>query len=100
MCVKFGQPGVTARVHVIHKKRAPLLNCIHGDGRIPGAPADATKRLCAELVSVGLGSNEFAIGGAGPKVGAAGMEKASSNGTEGTDQLAGIAALKRCPRKL
>jgi hypothetical protein len=52
------------------------------------------------LVAVGFGSDEFAIGGATPKIGAAGMEEGASEGAEGPDELAGIAALESGPGKL
>jgi hypothetical protein len=83
---------------MIDEKGATLLNRIHGDGRITGAPADATKGL--GLVSVGLGSDELTVGGATPKVGAAGTEEGASQGAEGPDELAGVGALKSGTGKL
>jgi len=49
------------------------------------------------MVAVGLGSDEFTVGGATPKVGAAGMEEGAGEGAERKDELAGIAALKSGP---
>jgi len=83
---------------VVDEKRATLLNRIHGDGCITGAPADATKGL--RPVSVGFGSHKFTGGRVTPKVSAAGMEEGASQGAEGPDELAGIAALKGGPGKL
>jgi hypothetical protein len=83
---------------MIDEKGTTLLNRIHGDGCITGAPADATKGL--GLVGVGLGSDELTVGGATPKVGAAGMKEGASEGAERLDELAGIGALKSGPRKL
>ena len=59
---------------------------------------DATKGL--GLVAIGFGPDELAVGGAAPKVGAAGVEEGASEGAEGPDKLAGIAALKSGPGKL
>jgi len=98
MRVAFGQPRVPGHVEVIDEKGTTLLNRIHGDGGITGAPADATKGL--DLVGVGLGSDELTVGGATPKVGAAGTEESASEGAEGPDELAGIGALKSGPGKL
>src|SRR6202521_3606264 len=83
---------------MVDEKGATLLNRIHGDGRITGAPADATKGL--GLVGVGLCSDELTVGGATPKVRAAGMEEGASEGAERPDELAGIGALKSGPGKL
>jgi len=96
--VGLGQPGVPGHVEMIDKKGTTLLNRIHGDGCITGAPADATKGL--GLVGVGLCSDEFTVGGATPKVGAAGMEESASKGAEGLDELAGVGALKSGSGKL
>jgi hypothetical protein len=79
---------------VIDEKGSPLLNGIHRDGRITGVPANTTKGSCSCLIGVGLSPGEFTVGGASPKVGAAGMEKRSSEGAEGTNELAGIATLE------
>ena len=98
MRVAFGKPWVPGHVEVIDEKGTTLLNRIHGDGCIAGAPADATKGL--GLVGVGLSSDELTVGGATPKVGAAGMEKGASESAEGSDELAGIGALKSGPGKL
>ena len=94
----FGQPGVTGDVNVVEEERATLVNRLQGDGWITGREADTAKAL--GLVAVGFGSNEFAVGGATPKVGAAGLEKGASKDAEGSDELAGIAALKCGPGKL
>src|SRR5271169_2163136 len=83
---------------MIDKKSAALLNCVHGDGRITGAPPDATKGL--NSVGVGFGSDQLAVGRSAPEVGAAGVEKGASKGAEGADELAGIVALERGPGKL
>jgi hypothetical protein len=83
---------------VIDEKGAPLLHRIHGDRRITGAPADAEKGV--GLIGVGFGSDEFAVGRATPKVGAAGMEEGAGEGAERSDELAGIAALKSGAGKL
>jgi hypothetical protein len=52
------------------------------------------------LVAVGLGSDEFTVGGATPKVGAAGVEEGAGESAERQDELAGIVALKSGPGKL
>jgi hypothetical protein len=83
---------------VIDEKGATLLHRIHGDGRIAGAPADAKKGV--GLIGGGFGSDEFAVGRATPKVGAAGMEEGAGEGAERSDELAGIAALKSGAGKL
>ena len=83
---------------MIDEKGAALLHRIHGDGRIAGAPADATKGF--GVVAVGLGSDELAVGGKTPKVSAAGTEVGASEGAKGTDQLAGIVVMKSSPGKL
>jgi hypothetical protein len=75
-----------------------LLNRIHRDGRVTGAPADAAKGL--DVVGVGFGSDKLTVRGATPKISAAGMEEAASERTESPDELARIAALKSGPRKL
>ena len=98
MRVAFGQPRVPGHVEMIDEEGTTLLDCIHGDRCITGTPADATKGL--GLVGVGLGSDEFTVGGATPKVGAAGMEEGASEGAEGPDQVAGIGALKGGAGKL
>jgi hypothetical protein len=98
MRVAFGQPRISGHVEVIDEKCMTLLNRIHGDRCISGAPADAAKGL--GLIGVGLGSDELTVGGATPKVGAAGMEKGASESAEGSDELAGICALKSGPGKL
>jgi len=83
---------------VIDEKGATLLNRIHSDGCVTGAPADATKGLGP--VGVGFGSDKFTVGRVTPKVSTAGMEEGASQGAEGPDELAGIAALKSGPGKL
>ena len=98
MRVAFGQPRVTRHVEMIDEKGTTLLDRIHGDRRITGAPADAAKGFHA--VSIGLGSDELTICGATPKVGSAGLEEGASKGAKGPDQLAGIGALKSGPGKL
>ena len=98
MRVAFGQPRVTRHVEMIDEKGTTLLDRIHGDRRITGAPADATKGL--GLVGVGLGSDELTVSGAAPKVGAGGMEEGASEGAEGPDEVAGIGALKGGTGKL
>jgi len=98
MRVALGKPGVTGDVDVVEEEGATTPNRFHGDGWIPGAQAYATKGL--SLVAVGFGSDELTVGGATPKVGAAGMEEGASEGAEGQDELAGIAALKSGPGKL
>jgi len=74
------------------------VNCLKGEGYIAGTQAHATKAL--GLVALGFGSDEFPVEGAAPKIGAAGMEEGASEGAEGPDELAGIAALKSGPGKL
>jgi hypothetical protein len=96
--VAFGQPRVTGDVDVVEEEGAMPLNRFNGDGWITGAQAHATKGL--GLVAVGFGSDELTVGGATPKVGAAGMEEGASEGGEGQDELAGIAALESGPGKL
>ena len=59
---------------------------------------DAAKGL--GLVAIGFGADELAVGGAAPKVGAAGLEEGAREGAERADKLAGIAALKSGPGKL
>jgi hypothetical protein len=98
MRVALGKPGVTGDVDMVEEEGATTPNRFHGDGWIPGAQAHATKGL--SLVAVGFGSDELTVGGATPKVGAAGMEEGASKGAEGQDELAGIAALKSGPGKL
>src|ERR1700732_3996064 len=83
---------------MIDEKGTTLLDRIHGDRRITGAPADAAKGL--GLVGVGLGSDELTARGATPKGGSAGLEEGASKGAKGPDQLAGIGALKSGPGKL
>ena len=83
---------------MIDEEGAALLNRIHGDGCVTGAPADAAKGLHA--VSIGLGSDKLTVGRATPKVGSAGLEEGASQGAKGSDQLAGIGALKSGPGKL
>jgi hypothetical protein len=98
MRVAFGQPRVTRHVEMIDEKGTTLLDRIHGDRRIPGAPADTAKGL--GLVGVGLRSDELTVRGATPKVGSAGLKEGASKGAKGPDQLAGIGALKSGPGKL
>jgi hypothetical protein len=74
------------------------VNRLKGEGDIAGAQAHATKGL--GLVAVGFSSDELTVGGAAPKVGAADMEEGASDGAEGPDELAGIAALEGGPGKL
>jgi hypothetical protein len=83
---------------MIDEKGASLLNRIHGDGGITGAPAYTTKGL--SLIGVCFGSDKFAIGRVTPKVSAAGTEEGASQGAEGPDEMAGIVALKSGPGKL
>src|SRR5208282_5843345 len=94
----FGQPAVTGGVDVVEEEGATPLNRLHGDGWITGAQVNATKGL--GLVAIGFGTDKLTVGGATPKVSAAGMEEGTSQGAEGTDELAGIAALKDGPGKL
>jgi hypothetical protein len=98
MRVAFGQPRVTRHVEMIDEKGTTLLDRIHGNRRITGAPADAAKGLHA--VSIGLCSDELTVGRATPKVGSARLEEGASKGAKGPDQLAGIGALKSGPGKL
>jgi len=98
MRVAFGQPRVTRHVEMIDEKGTTLLDRIHGNRRITGAPADAAKGLHA--VSIGLGSDELTVGRATPKVRSAGLEEGASKGAKGPDQLARIGALKSGPGKL
>jgi hypothetical protein len=100
MRVAFCQPAVAGCLHLIDEKGAPLLNCIYGDGRIAGVPADATKRPRPNLIGIRLCSGKFTVGRTRPKVRAAGMEKSSSESTKGTNELAGIIALKSSAGKL
>ena len=95
MRVAFGQPRVPGHVEMIDEKGTALLDCIHSDRCITGTPTDATKGL--GLVGIGLGSDELTVGGATPKVGAAGTEEGASEGAEGSDELAGVGALKSGP---
>ena len=95
MRVKFGQPRVPGHVEVIDEKGTTLLNRIHGDRCITGAPADTTKGL--GLDGIGLRPDELTVGGATPKVGAAGVEEGASESAEGPDELAWIGALKSGP---
>jgi hypothetical protein len=83
---------------MIDEKGTTLLDRIHGDRCITRTPADATKGLGP--IGVGLSSNELAVGGTTPKVGAAGMEEGASECAEGPYELAGIAALKSGTGKL
>jgi hypothetical protein len=85
---------------MIDEKGTTLLDRIHGDRRITGAPADAAKGLGLVGVGVGLCSDKLTVGGAAPKVGSAGLEEGASKGAKGPDQLAGIGALKSGPGKL
>ena len=98
MGVAFGQPGVVGDVEAIDKKRAAFLHCIQCNRGITGAAAEATKR-CG-VIGVGLSSNEIAVGGQAPKIGAGGMEVGASSGAERLDELVGIAVLKRIARKI
>lgn len=98
MRVAFGQPRVTRHVEMIDEKGTTLLDRIHGNRRITGAPADAAKGLHA--VSIGLCSDQLTVDRATPKVGSAGLEEGASKGAKGPDQLAGIGALKSGPGKL
>lgn len=98
MRVAFGQPRVTRHVEMIDEKGTPLLDRIHGDRRIPGAPADAAKGLGP--LGVGLRSDELTVRGATPKVGSARLKEGASTGAKGPDQVARIGALKRGPGKL
>ena len=59
---------------------------------------EATKGL--GLVAIGFGTDELTVGGATPKVSAAGMEEGASAGAEGMNELTRIAALKNGPGKL
>ncbi len=95
MRVAFHQPGVTGDVDVAEEKGATPLHRLDGEGWITGAQAQATKGL--GMVAVGFGSEEFTVGGATPKVGAAGMEEGAGESAEREDELAGIAALKSGP---
>jgi len=83
---------------VIHEEGAALLNRIHGDGCVTGAPADAAKGF--DIVGVGFGSDELTVGGTTPKVSTAGMKEGASEFTERPDELAGIGALKSGPGEL
>jgi hypothetical protein len=102
MRVAFGQPGVMGDGNVVEEEGATPLNRFNSDGWgdrwITSAQAQATKGL--GVVAVGFGSDELTVGGATPKVGAAGMEEGASEGAEGQDELAGIAALESGPGKL
>ena len=98
MRVKFGQPRVPGHVEVIDEKGTTLLNRIHGDRCITGAPTDATKGL--GLDGIGLRSDELTVRGATPKVGSARLKEGASTGAKGPDQVARIGALKRGPGKL
>jgi len=94
----FRQPAVTGGVDVVEEDGATPLNRLHGDGWITGAQVKPTKGL--GLVAIGFGPDELTVGGAAPKIGAAGMEEGASAGAEGSDELAAIAALKSGPGKL
>ena len=96
MRVAFGQPWVTGDVDVVEEEGATPLNRFNTDGWITGAHASKT----LGMVAVGFSSDEFTVGIATPKVGAAGMEEGAGEGAEGQDELAGIAALESGPGKL
>jgi len=83
---------------LIHEKRAPLVERVHGDRRITGATADASKGL--GIGAVGLGSDKFTFRREAPEVCAAAMEVGASEGAEGTDELSGIGVMKSGARKL
>jgi hypothetical protein len=61
---------------MIDEKGTTLLDRIHGNRRITGAPADAAKGLHA--VSIGLCSDQLTVDRATPKVGSAGLEEGAS----------------------
>jgi hypothetical protein len=92
------QPGITGNFEVIDKEGAALLHGIHGQRNIPGVPADTTKRL--SILGVGLGSDQLAIRGQGPIIGAAGAKKCAADDAKRMDELARFAALKRGTGKL
>jgi hypothetical protein len=74
------------------------VNRFHGDRGITRPKASTTKRF--GLVAVGLGSNQFTVGGATPEIGAAGMEEGARQGTKRLNELAGLAALESSAGKL
>lgn len=98
MGVVFGEPWITRRIEMIDEKSTPFLHRIHGNGSISRAARGSAKGV--GMVGIGFGTDEFAISGAAPEICAAGMEESASEGAEGLDELAGIAALKRGARKL
>ncbi len=93
-------PGITSDVEAIDEEGAALLNRLNGDGRIAGPPPDTTKGLGLVAFCVRLGSDELAVGGTTPIVGAAGVKEGASEDAKGPNELARIAALKSGPGKL
>jgi hypothetical protein len=87
---------------VVEEDGAALLDGLHGDRRgdgfIAGAEACATKG--AGLVAIGFGAKQIAVGTASPKVSCAGLKEDARLCAEGTDELAGIGALKSGTGKL
>jgi len=59
--VASGQPGIARGIELIDEKGATFLHRFQGNGGIAGTSASATEGL--DLRAVGLGSDEFAVGG-------------------------------------
>jgi hypothetical protein len=77
-----------------------LLNRIHGNGRVARFSAEPPKGVAIIAIGVGFGSDEFAIRVTTPKVCPTGMEKGAGERAKGSDELAGVAALKSGSGKL
>ncbi|MBZ5663850.1 MAG: hypothetical protein LAO30_04545 [Acidobacteriia bacterium] len=92
MRVARGQPRITDSVEAMDEKGAALLRRLHGNGRIPGAPFEATKGR--SVVRIGFGSDQFSVGRATPEISAAGLEEGAGKRAKGPDELRGIAVMK------
>lgn len=77
---------------MIDEKRTMLLHRIHGNRGVARTASEAAKRLGVD--GVGLGSDELAVGGQTPKVGATGMKIGARKGAKRTDERAGGGVLK------
>src|ERR1700719_1448719 len=98
MRVDRSQPGIARCIQMIDKKSAALLNRIHGDGCVPGTPANSMKGL--GLFRVSLGADELAVRRATPKICTCCLKEGSRKGTKRSDQVTRIGALKCGSRKL
>jgi hypothetical protein len=83
---------------MIYKKSASLLDRVHGDRGIAGAPADTAERIC--LFSISFGASQFAVRRPAPKVGAGCLKESSSKCAERPNQLTCITALEGRPGKI